>query len=514
MNREIQHAAREAPSSSLFSSTAGQRTEDNGQPALDPHRWAALAVLSAAAFLGVLDFFIVMVSIPAIKLDLDATPAQVQLMVACYGLAYAVTLITGGRLGDIYGRKRLFLVGMAGFTLASTLCGLATSPAMLIVARVFQGVMAAQMFPQVLSIIQVSFPPQERGRAFGIFGTVAGAGSFSGNLLGGVLVHFNLFGLGWRPIFLVNLPVGLISLVAAAALLRESRSPKARRLDLGGVAVVSLGLLLLVYPLMQGREAGWPLWAFLSLGASLPVLVAFVFYERRVQLTGGSPLLELDLFHDHVFVVGLVTTLVYYCGLSALFLIITLFLQDGLQFDALKAGLTFAPFGLGFLVASNRAARLVSRMGNTVIQVGVGLMASSVGALIVLTFMRGLGTGLGELIPVLLLYGIGQGLVMPTLVTTVLSGVHGHDAGSAAGVLTTVQQVALSIGVAVIVSVFYAVLDHHGGAKTIVAQGYVSAMDIALVLNLILLLTAFALVFLLPRVKLDEAEMPAAPLEM
>jgi EmrB/QacA subfamily drug resistance transporter len=513
MNREIQPPAEEAASSLPLSPLAGPRAGDNGQPALDPHRWAALAVVSAAAFLGVLDFFIVIVSIPAIKLDLDATPAEVQLMVACYGLAYAVTLITGGRLGDIYGRKRMFLIGMGGFTLASTLCGLATSPAMLIVSRIFQGIMAALMFPQVLSIIQVSFPPYERGRAFGIFGTVAGAGSFSGNLLGGVLVHFNLFGLGWRPIFLVNLPVGIISLAAAAALLRESRSPKARRLDLGGVAVVSLGLLLLVYPLMQGREAGWPLWAFASLAASLPVLVAFVFYERRVRLAGGSPLVELDLFHDRVFVVGLVTTLVYYCGLSALFLIVTLFMQDGLRFDPLQAGLTFAPFGLGFLIASNRAARLVPRLGNGVIQLGVGLMASSVAALIILTFLRGLETSLGELIPVLLFYGIGQGLVMPTLVTTVLSGVHGHDAGSAAGVLTTVQQVALSIGVAVIVSVFYAVLDYYGGAA-FTAQGYVAAVDIALALNLGLLLTTFGLVFLLPRVRLEEAELPAAPLEM
>jgi EmrB/QacA subfamily drug resistance transporter len=515
MNREIHRPVQEAPDSRPFAPVAGQGAGENGQPPLDPHRWAALAVVSAAVFLGVLDFFIVNVSIPAIRLDLDASLAEVQLMIACYILAYAVLLITGGRLGDIYGRKRMFLIGMAGFTLASTLCGLAVNPAMLIFSRILQGIMAALMFPQVLSIIQVSFPPHERGRAFGIFGTVAGSGSFSGNLLGGLLVHFNLFGLGWRPIFLVNLPVGLISLVAAVALLRESRSPKARRLDLAGVIIVSLGLLLFVYPLVQGREAGWPVWAvFLSLVASVPVLAGFVFYEWRIRAAGGSPLLELDLFHDRVFVVGLVTTLVYYCGLSAFFLIVTLFMQYALNFSALQAGLTFAPFGLGFLIASNSAARLAQRFGNGVIHMGVGLMATSVVTLVALTFARGLATSLGELVPVLLIYGIGQGLVMPTLVTTVLSGVHGHDAGSAAGVLTTVQQVALAIGVAVIVSAFYAVLDRYGGPEAGATWGYVAAADLALLLNLVLLLIALGLAFLLPRVKLDQAEVPATPLEM
>src|SRR5262249_20897110 len=203
-----------------------------------------------ASFLAVLDFFIVNVSIPVIQGSLHASFAQVQLMIAGYGLAYAVLLITGGRLGDIFGRKRLFVLGVSGFTLASALCGLAPSPEALIAARVFQGVTAALMFPQVLSILQVSFPAHERHLAFGIFGMVMGTASFSGNVLGGLLLQADLFGWGWRPIFLVNLPLGLAALLAAGPLVRESRSPTARRLDLGGVGIVSLGLFLLVYPLV------------------------------------------------------------------------------------------------------------------------------------------------------------------------------------------------------------------------------------------------------------------------
>ena len=287
---------------------------------LDLRRWPALVVVLTASFLGVLDFFIVNVSIPAIKDGLQATNAAVELMIASYGLAYAVLLITGGRLGDILGRKRMFMVGVAGFTVASACCGLATTPAVLIASRVFQGMTAALLFPQGLSIIQVSFPAHERALAFGAMGMVSGAAMFSGNILGGLLIDANLLGLGWRPIFLVNVPVGALALLAAWPLLRESRSPKASRLDLGGVALGSLGLFLLVYPIAEGRDAGWPGWAFVvCLALSALTLAVFLWYERRVSAAGGSPLVEMGLFRDRLFVDGLLTTLIFYGGLSAFF---------------------------------------------------------------------------------------------------------------------------------------------------------------------------------------------------
>src|SRR3954453_514884 len=248
----------------------------------DPGRWKSLAVILAAAFLAGFDFFVVNVSIPSIRSSLHATFAEVQLVIASYGLTYAVLLISGGRLGDIYGRKRMFMWGVAAFTAASLLCGFAPSPAFLIAARALQGVAGALSFPQVLSIMQVTFPGNERAKAFGLFGTVIGTSSFSGNVLGGLLVSANIFGLSWRPIFLINLPIGILTVAAAAKFVKETRSPKARRLDLGGVAIMTLALTLLLYPLIQGREAGWPVWAFVCLAAVIPIMILFVQFEKRV----------------------------------------------------------------------------------------------------------------------------------------------------------------------------------------------------------------------------------------
>jgi len=460
----------------------------------DPRRWRALAIVVMAAFLGVLDFFIVNVSIPMIQGNLHASFAEIQLTIAGYGLAYAVFLITGGRLGDLYGRKRMFLLGVGGFTLASALCGLAADPRTLIVARVLQGLAGALLFPQVLSIIQVTFPPHERGRAFSILGMVAGTGSFSGNVLGGLLLQADLFGLGWRPIFLVNLPVGLFVLWAARRLVRESRAPRAAGLDWGGIGLVSLGLVLLVYPLAQGREAGWPAWAFVSLAASPVVLAAFLVYERRLTARGGTPLVELGLFRDRVFVTGLLTTVAFYGGLSAFFLAFTLFLQDGLGLPPWKTGLTFAPFALGFLAASNRTVTVLRLLGSRTIQLGAGLMAVGLAAVISLTYAQGVAVPAFWLASVLLIYGTGQGFAMPALLTTVLSDVPHQTAGSASGVLSTVQQVALALGVAVIGSVFFAVLGSPPEAG-----GFVRAIGASLYFNLALLAMTFGLVFLLPR---------------
>jgi EmrB/QacA subfamily drug resistance transporter len=472
---------------------AAEPPAEVSSPPPDPRRWLVLAVVLMASFLGALDFFIVNVSIPSIKARLGASFAEIQLMIAGYGLVYAVFLITGGRLGDIFGRKRMFLVGVAGFTLASALCGLAPSPAFLIAARVVQGLTGALMFPQVLSIIQVSFPPEERVRAFAIFGMAMGTASFSGNVLGGLLVEADLFGLGWRPIFLVNLPLGVLALLAGYKLIRESRSERAVRLDVGGVGIATVGLFLLVFPLVQGREAGWPAWAFGCLAASLPVLAVFLWYERRVSARGGSPLLELALFRNRAFTAGLATTLAFYGGLSAFFLSFTLFLQEGLKFTPLKAGLTFAPFALGFLTSSTLAVKLAARLGRRIIQLGAAVMATALAAAIGIALGLGAGVTSLHLLPVLFVYGAGQGLVMPTLVSTVLGGVPTSDAGSASGVLTTVQQVALALGVAAIGSVYFAVLGSQPGPAD-----FSRAVGTALVFNIVLLLATCGLVFLLP----------------
>src|SRR6266567_2564562 len=241
----------------------------------DPRRWLTLVILLLAGFMNLLDVSIVNIAIPSIQRDLHASYADVQWALAGYTLAYALILITGGRLGDTFGRKRLFLIGVAGFTIMSALCGAATGPGMLIGCRVAQGLMGGLMVPQVLAIIQVIFRSAERIKALAGFGVTAGLGTVSGPLLGGLLIQHNLFGLGWRPIFLINVPVGVIAVAASALLVRESRAPRPPKLDPVGVALISAALLALLYPLVQGRQLGWPAWTFVSMAASVPLLALF-----------------------------------------------------------------------------------------------------------------------------------------------------------------------------------------------------------------------------------------------
>jgi len=460
----------------------------------DPGRWSSLAVVLTGAFLAALDFFIVNVSIPSIRTSLNATFAEVQLIIASYGLTYAVFLISGGRLGDIYGRRKMFVWGVSAFTAASLLCGLAPSPVFLIAARALQGISGALLFPQVLSIIQVTFPQRERATAFGFFGTVIGLSSFAGNAVGGVLVSADVFHLSWRPIFLINLPIGLLTILFAEKFVKESSSPKARRLDLGGVAILTIALTLLLYPLIQGREAGWPAWAFVCLIAFLPMLFVFVQFEKRVTAKGGSPLIELSLFHNPVFVLGLCSGVCFFSGAAAFFLISTIFLQNGLGYTPRHAGLTFLWFAIAFLGSSLASVRVQPKLGSRIINLGVGFMITGLVSLLWISATRGAYLTSFNLAPVLLIYGTGQGFVMPTLINTILINIKGHDAGSASGVLTTVQQASFATGVALIGTVFFGAL---GRLNTV--EAFVRALRIAFSVNIGLLLITFILILQVPR---------------
>jgi EmrB/QacA subfamily drug resistance transporter len=430
----------------------------------DPRRWAALAVVLAAGFMQLVDISIVNVAIPSIQRDLDATYSQIQWVLAGYQLAFAVMLITGGRLGDIYGRKRLFMIGMSGFTLASALCGLAQSPEMLIGSRVLQGLFGAIMFPQILSVIQVTFPPKERAGAFGMFGATIGLATIMGPLVGGLLIEADLFGLQWRPIFLVNVPIGILALAAAARYLIESRAPRALRLDPIGVAIVTAGLLLLVYPLVQGRDLDWPLWTFLSMAAAVPVLVAFAVYERHKKRLDGSPLIDLDLFRQRSFVPGLAVAGIFFMGIPAFFLIFSLWLQIGLGFSALHAGVTGVPFAVGSALASAASVRLAPALGRRVLSAGSLLLVAGMAGLIWTVDHYGGAVHSWQLIPALLVCGLGLGLVIAPLVNVVLAGIRGQDAGAASGVLSTVQQVGGAVGVALIGVIFFGRLGSQAAA--------------------------------------------------
>ena len=467
------------------------------EEAPDPNRWPALIVLLTGAFLPAFDFFVVNVALPAMHTELGARPEDLELVVAGYGLAFAILLITGGRLGDLYGRKRLFIIGMVGFTIASALCGLATSPAVLIASRVLQGLTAALMNPQVLAIIRVTFPEGERARAIGYFGTTLGLASIAAQLVGGALIQANIAGLGWRPIFLVNVPVGAVALFFAGRTLRESRAQGRPTLDLGGIFLVTLTLVLLVYPLVEAGGLGWPWWTIGMVFASVPTLALFVIYEWHLQNRGRSPLVSMRLFRDPGFSLGLLMAATFFSGLAAFFMGITIFLQQGFGYGPLAAGLVFVAFGIGFVAASLQSSRVSRRIGPLTISLGTAMMGSGLLAIVALA-VRAHGAPINLLVlwPVLIWYGCGQGFALPTLVASVVgsSSIPPQEAGAASGVFTMVQQVAFALGVAVIMGVYFNVL----GAGTAPAD-YERALAVALSCNIGLMTLTCLLAFFLPR---------------
>jgi EmrB/QacA subfamily drug resistance transporter len=428
------------------------------QSELDPRRWLALGAVMTALFMVLLDISIVNVAIPAIRSNLAANNADIQFVIAGYGLAYAVLLITGGRLGDIFGRKRLFMLGMTGFVVASALCGLAQSAIMLDFSRVLQGAMAALMYPQVFSVIQVSFPPQERARVFGFVGAVIGIATITGPLVGGLIIRDDLTGGSWRWIFLVNLPIGIASLIAASRLVTESRAPNATRLDLVGVVLATAGILLLVYPLVEGQVAGWPAWTFICMALSPVVLALFILYERSLPST-RFPLVQLSLFRIPSFRVGVAIAAVFIAGIPAFFFTFSLMLQVGLGYSALHAGLTTIPWSLGSAVASAMSTRVAPRLGKWTIAIGSSLLVIGMLGLILTLHLRGTNVSSTDLIPTFLISGLGLGTVIAPLLNIILAGVPGRDAGSASGVLTTFQQLGGAIGVAIVGVVFFGLLS-------------------------------------------------------
>ena len=428
-------------------------------PILDPTRWRTLAVILVASFMVLLDTSIVTNGLASIQRDLDATYAQVQFVLTAYTIAYGMMLITGGQLGDLYGRKRVFTIGLAGFTLTSALCGLAWSPTALIVFRVLQGLTAGIMFPQVSSIIQVLFPISERPRAFGLQGAIIGLGVVTGPLLGGVLIDAKLFGLVWQPIFLVNIPIGLIALVLAARVVPESKSDRARSLDLLGVALISIAMFLLTYPIIQGRDEGWPIWILALLVISVPVLIGFVVYQRRVIAGGGAPLVRLELFTDRAFVVGSLITFVFQSGVLSYFVAMSIFLQGGLGFSPATSAVRLMAYQAAIVVGSLLSARFSVRMGRNILTLGTVLLTIGLVATMLILRATALDYRGYELIPALLVGGLGFGFVVAPLQSVILARVNPVFAGSASGVLSTIQQVGSAVGVALIGLLFFGQLS-------------------------------------------------------
>ncbi|MCQ4080752.1 MFS transporter [Streptomyces sp. RB6PN25] len=425
-----------------------------------------VAIVLVAAFMQLIDVSIVNVAVASIQQGLGATDTQIQWVLAGYTLAFAVLLVAGGRLGDRLGRRRMFLVGMAGFTLASLLCGAATSPAILVGSRLVQGLAAALMYPQVYSVIQVAVSPKQRGAVLGALGGVIGLAAITGPLVGGLLINVNLFGWTWRPIFLVNVPIGVLTIMFALRFLPESRSEEPHAIDWLGVALVTLGVGLLVYPLVQGRETGWPEWMFGMLAAGATALLVFCIYESYRERTGRTPLVRMSLFAGRGFSGGLILIIVFYGAFLPFFLVFSLYVQVGLGYSALAAGVTLVPYALGSGAGSGLSIALAPRMGRTILHIGLALLiAGSCG--IAWTVHR-VGSHLHgvQLLPSLVVAGLGFGLTVTPLVTLILAKVPVHHAGSASGVLTTAQQFGSAGGIAVLGTVFFGLLGAHADTIT------------------------------------------------
>ncbi|KMW45156.1 MFS transporter [Ralstonia insidiosa] len=428
-------------------------------PASEPRRWLAFGVMVTAQFMFIVDAFIANVAIPSIRTSLHATPAQLEAVLAVYQLGYAILLITGGRLGDLFGRRRVFLLGLIAFTATSAGCGLAGSAAALIAWRFAQGLSAAMMVPQVLASVQALFTGAERDRALSIFGLVMGTGGAAGLLVGGALTSADIAGLGWRAAFLINLPVGLVAAVLGWRWIPRPTAAAAEvHLDKAGVAWMAISVAAVLVPLLFGRELHWPVWSLVLLVVGLLGMATFQQLEARVDRAGGTPLLPPALLQHRAFMTGLTASGLHYISMMAFFLVLTLYLQNGRQLSALRMGMVILPLAIAFLVTSRVANALVRRYGIRSLLGGLGLMA--MGLLVLLsgfgtTWAHPIAPSMTRISIALALHGAGQGLVIVPLIGLILTGVPRTQAGAAAGLLITAQQLAGALGVACIGGLYF-----------------------------------------------------------
>ncbi|WP_430542128.1 MFS transporter [Streptomyces roseofulvus] len=439
-------------------------------------------VLLGAA-LPLVDFFIVNVALPSIGRDLGAGEALLELFVAGYGLAYAVLLVLGGRLGDLFGRRRLFLAGLVAFGVTSLLCGLAPSAWALVAARVAQGAAAALLLPQVLATLHSSTTGARRARAMSLYGATTGLAFVSGQILGGLLVAADVAGLGWRAVFLVNVPAVLLVLPLALRTVPETRAAAPAPLDVRGTVLLALALVSLLAPLTEGRAAGWPLWTWAALAAFPLLAAAFWRTERRAELGGGAPLVPPSLLRLTPLRRGLVLVLPLSGGFGGFILVVAVALQQGLSLGPIASGAALAPMALAFFAASLAGPRLVARWGTRVIPAGAVLQAAGLGMMAWTAWSSWPDLTPWALAPGMAVAGLGQGLQLPVLFRVVLAEVPADRAGVGSGVMVTTQQSALALGVATLGSLFLS-LAASGPMGTALATTLLVQLALALLTGL------------------------------
>ncbi len=474
--------------------------------AIDPNTprraWTGFAVVLAAMIMNLLDSTIVNVAAPSIQRDLGMSTSALEWIAAAYTLAIAVGLMIGGRLGDMFGRKRMLMTGLTGFVLASTACALAWSPGSLIAARILQGLSAAMLTPQAFGLIRDLFPPVQMNKAFAALGPVIGLSTVAGPIVAGLLLKANLLGTDWRALFLINLPLGVFALLVGARVL-PARPAGHGKVRLDGVGTVLLGAVsfLLVFPLVDGRTLGWPAWIFGALAATVPMLAVFAAHQRHRLRSGRTPLVEFSVLRKRSYVSGIVFVLVFFASIVGFSLTMSLFLQIGLGFTPVHASLLLAAMAAGAFAGSGVGAWAATAVGRPILHTGLTIMA--IGTLVLYLSLHAVHETAGalSLIPGLAIFGIGMGMIFVPLFSIIMGEIGDHEVGSASGLLESSQQLGASLGVAVLATLFFSTISlEKAGPQAATAAGPgLLAAERALLATLILIVVAFAVGWLLPR---------------
>ena len=470
-----------------------------------PGRWIAFGVLLGAGFMNLLDLTIVNVALPSLQTAFNATTSQIEWVVAAYILVFALGLLPAGRLGDIYGRRALFIAGVVVFTIGSALCGFATSIETLVAARVVQAMGSAMMTPQTLAFVPALFAPREQGVAFALGGLSAGMASVVGPLLGGLLIGADIWGLGWRPIFLVNLPFGVLAIVMALKYVPKLKPQPNMGNDFVGIGLAGIALLMVVFPLIEGRQLGWPVWCFALMAAAMPMAAVFIGWQHRQAKRGAAQLLPVALLANRQFLIGTGLAALLFSGIPSFFLVLAIYLQSGFGLVPLQSGLTTIPFSVGVLVASVIASKLGLRWQRQ--RITVGALCLMVGMIIVRFVVAGTEDAIvwAWFAPPLFLAGVGLGSTISPLFQMVLSSVAGRDAGSASGALQSFQQVGGALGVAIMGQIFFSTLMKGGAAPHAL---YSDALRYALIYNICAFAVISMAVWLLPKPILRGGPLP------
>jgi EmrB/QacA subfamily drug resistance transporter len=468
-------------------------------------KWVGFAVILAAMVLNILDSTILNVAAPSIQRDLSLSASALEWIAAAYTLAIAVGLLAGGRLGDAFGRKRMLMSGLVGFVASSVLCSVAWSSETLIAGRVLQGLAAAVMIPQTFGLIRDIFGPADIGKAFAAFGPAIGLSTVLGPVVAGGLIELDPFGTDWRSLFLVNVPVGVFAIAVGRRVLPSTEpAHRGMRLDWIGIVLTAIVSLLVVFPLVEGRTLGWPVWLVGVAAAAIPLLVVIGRRQRRRIARGETPLVELSVLRKRSYVSGVVFTMIFFGSIVGFSLATGLFLQIGLGMTPMRAALYLAGFAVGAFFGSGVGAWATTAVGRPILHVGLAVMA--VGTTVLYVSLRGAGSSDGhvgwlELVPGMVVYGVGMGMIFVPLFSIIMGEIEDHEVGSASGMLESFQQLGASIGVAALATLFFATIELEDGGPVAAALAgrHVLAAEHTLLVSLGLIAVAFAVGFLLPR---------------